>query len=435
MEEYGVRMRADLLNLVKTTRGKLGKEDRSRVMVMITMDAHGRDVLDGLVAAKVDSKDNFKWASQLRQSYNAETKKFVIKNFDARFYYAYEYIGNGGRLVVTPLTDRIYCTCCQAYNLKMGCAPAGPAGTGKTETTKDLAFALAVCIYVFNCAPEMDYISMGNIFKGLAASGSWGCFDEFNRLRLEVLSVCTVQYKAVLDALRADQTRVVINDDEVNCKRTVMGVITMNPGYAGRAELPEGLKALFRPMTVMVPDMVLICENMLMAEGFTEARVLASKFYGLYSLLKDLLSAQKHYDWGLRAVKSVLRVAGGYLRAEPELEEAAILMRALRDSNTAKILKQDEPIFFGLLRDLFPGINPPRKVDPTLQGAVVEACEQLNLWPDDDFVNRAMQLDELIGIRHCVFLLGPPGCGRTEVSKTLAAAWSINGKEDENGIH
>ena len=66
-----------------------------------------------------------------------------------------------------------------------------------------LAFALAVCIYVFNCSPEMDYISMGNIFKGLAASGSWGCFDEFNRLRLEVLSVCTVQYKAVLDALRS----------------------------------------------------------------------------------------------------------------------------------------------------------------------------------------------------------------------------------------
>ena len=61
----------------------------------------------------------------------------------------------------------------------------------------DLAFALAVCIYVFNCSPEMDYISMGNIFKGLAASGSWGCFDEFNRLRLEVLSVCTVQYKGM----------------------------------------------------------------------------------------------------------------------------------------------------------------------------------------------------------------------------------------------
>jgi dynein heavy chain len=149
-------------------------------MTQITMDAHSRDVVLKLIRDNVLSKNSFRWQSQLKQVFRDGT--ILLTNLDACFNYGYEYLGNGPRLVVTPLTDRIYVTATQALNLKMGCAPAGPAGTGKTETTKDLANACAKCCYVFNCSPEMDYQSMGNIFKGLASSGSWGCFDEFNRL-------------------------------------------------------------------------------------------------------------------------------------------------------------------------------------------------------------------------------------------------------------
>lgn len=112
----------------------------------------------------------------------------------------------------------------------------------------------------------------------------------------------------------------------------------MNPGYLGRSELPEGLKTLFRPITVVVPDLELICENMLMAEGFEGAKILARKFTVLYALCKDLLSKQLHYDWGLRAIKSVLVVAGQFKRGEPDLPEDVLLMRALRDFNLPKIV-------------------------------------------------------------------------------------------------
>jgi dynein heavy chain len=427
--------KAQLAELIQLTQTNLTKGDRQRVMCMVTLDAHNRDICEILLREKALKVTDFQWQSKLRPSFVSDVGKNAtiassakLSILDAAFDYGFEYLGNGPRLVVTPLTDRIYVTATQALNLKMGCAPAGPAGTGKTETTKDLASSLGKCCYVFNCSPEMDYQSMGNIFKGLAASGSWGCFDEFNRLIPEVLSVCSVQFKAVCDGLKAFNPvnpathRVTVESDTVNLDSTCGAFITMNPGYLGRSELPEGLKALFRPITVITPDLVLICENMLMAEGFLTAKILASKFYGLYSLLSELLSKQAHYDWGLRAVKSVLVVAGQLKRAEPTLPENVLLMRALRDFNIPKIVQADEVVFFGLLNDLFPGLNPVRVFDEELAECVALACENSGLWPDPFFTLKVMQLDELLDIRHCVFVMGPPGSGKSTSWKMLQAA-------------
>eukprot|EP00903_Cladosiphon_okamuranus_P015249 g14093.t1 len=195
-------------------------------------------------------------------------------------------------------------------------------------------------------------------------------------------------FKAVCDGVKAEAARIVIEGDEVSLDPTCGAYITMNPGYLGRSELPEGLKALFRPMTVMVPDLVLICENMLMAEGFIEA-------------------------------KSVLVVAGAFKRAEPDLAEDALLMRALRDFNIPKIVREDEVVFFGLLGDLFPGQNPPRKVDEELEHFVVKACEVTGNHPDELFCLKVVQLEELLQIRHCVFVMGPPGAGKSQSWKVM----------------
>lgn len=101
-----------------------------------------------------------------------------------------------------------------------------------------------------------------------------------------------------------------------------MGIfITMNPGYAGRTELPESVKALFRPVVCIVPDLQQICEIMLFSEGFLLAKVLAKKMTVLYKLAAGQLSKQSHYDFGLRALKSVLVMAGELKRGSPDLHE------------------------------------------------------------------------------------------------------------------
>ena len=81
------------------------------------------------------------------------------------------------------------------------------------------------------------------------------------------------------------------------------------------------MQALFRPVSMCVPDMALIVEIMLMSEGFNMSKMLSRKFVILYRLCEDLLSKSKHYDWKLRAIKTTLYVAGGMKRSAPDLSE------------------------------------------------------------------------------------------------------------------
>ena len=328
-------------------------------------------------------------------------------------------LGNTPRLVITPLTDRCYITLTQSLHLIMGGAPQGPAGTGKTETTKDLGKAIGMMVYVFNCSEQMDYKSCANIFKGLAQTGAWGCFDEFNRITVEVLSVIAVQVKSIQDAIKESKKIFDFMGEEIPLTPTLGIFITMNPGYAGRAELPENLKALFRPCAMCVPNLGLIAEIMLVAEGFLEARTLSRKFITLYTLCKELLSKQDHYDWGLRSIKSVLVVAGVLKRGDPERPEDQVLMRALRDFNLPKIVSDDNPVFLGLIGDLFPALDVPRKRDLEFEKSVKHAACDLKLQPEESFVLKIVQLEDILFVRHSVMIVGYAGTGKTQIWKTL----------------
>ena len=146
-----------LKNMIKLVRMKLEPLQRTAMGALIVIDVHAIEVVRNMINARVENINDFPWTSQLRyyweplketdgEEYKGDdTKNDVFaKQTITRFRYAYEYLGNGPRLVITPLTDQCYMTLTGALHLYFGGNPAGPAGTGKTETTKDLAKALAV---------------------------------------------------------------------------------------------------------------------------------------------------------------------------------------------------------------------------------------------------------------------------------------------------
>jgi len=422
LDDYNKTQIEELNESARQVGGKLTKLERATFVALITGDVHNRDIVAQMVREKVDSIGSFTWQMQLRFYWDADADDTVVRQVNSALFYGYEYQGALSRLVVTPLTDRCWMTITGALHVGLGGAPAGPAGTGKTESVKDLAKGIGRQCVVFNCSDQLDYKMMGKLFSGVVQTGCWTCLDEFNRIDIEVLSVVAQQLLTIRQALLGSVEHFVFEGREIRLKGTCGVFITMNPGYAGRTELPDNLKALFRGVSMMVPDYALIAEIMLYAEGFLEARPLAQKMVKMYKLCSEQLSQQDHYDYGMRQVKSVLVMAGGQKRANPELHESISLIRAMQEANVPRFLADDLPLFEGIIGDLYPNLEIPAVDYGMLQTAIEGAVVDAGLQVVPKFVLKAIELYQTFNVRFGVMTVGPTGGGKTACQKMLQQA-------------
>lgn len=474
-------------------KGTLSKRLKVTLVNLIIQEVHCVDVVSKLVKSNVNEIHNFEWLSQLRYylikdkygkyinrknlKYSEDNKlnsnkenilEYQIDNLvlsvnmlNTEKLYDYEYLGNQKRLVITPLTDRCYRTLMEAINNCLGGAPEGPAGTGKTETIKDLSRNLGIKCFTYNCSDESNFELLCRFFKGIAISGSWVCFDEFNRISVDVLSIISHQISILLNAQRMNATLWEINRMTYPFNSNMGVFITMNPDYAGRSQLPDNLKVLFRPIAMMIPDYRIITEIMLYSFGFNSARNLSTKIVSSLKLASEQLSSQDHYDYGMRTLNGIIQYIGNLStkicnsvnkdsdknevkdnrnlsndntetlilnkeskdansisdNLESTKHEEYLCQKAIRDSNMPKFIKEDYDIYEGILDDLFPNSNFVQNKNKLLLECIYDELENNNLPQSKYLISKIIDFHNLISVRHAVMLVGESMTSKSTIFK------------------
>ncbi|KAG6004495.1 Dynein heavy chain cytoplasmic [Claviceps maximensis] len=419
--------------LAETVLGDLEVIQRKKCEQMITECVHQRDVIEKLIQNNAASPDHYLWQLQMRYIYIPEGNfldRLHVKMANAKLNYGFEYLGVPDRLVRTPLTDRCFLTLTQALCQRLGGSPYGPAGTGKTESVKALGLQLGRFTLVFCCDDTFDFQAMGRIFLGICQVGAWGCFDEFNRLEERILSAVSQQIQNIQLGLKqgaedsSSQIELVGRQLSVNENTGIF--ITMNPGYAGRSNLPDNLKKLFRSVAMSKPDKELIAEVMLYSQGFNQAKQLSKQTVPFFDQCSSQLTKQAHYDFGLRALKSVLvssgglkrgRLTGGNLGAE-EVVEPEIIVQSIRETIAPKLIKSDVDILTRIEKDCFPGIEYVPANLSQLEDAIKTIAAERHLVATDLWMTKVLQLYQIQKIHHGVMMVGNSGTGKS-------AAWRL----------
>ncbi|XP_072152186.1 dynein axonemal heavy chain 3 isoform X4 [Bemisia tabaci] len=405
----------ELINLVN---GKLTAGHRITLGSLINTEVHARDILEVLISKKINQSEDFFWLRQLR--YYSIDDRISVSMVDTTINFGYEYLGNTPILVITPLTDRCYRIMMAALQLNLGGLLEGPAASGKTETVKALAKTVAKQCIIFNCTENLGYRVIGKFFKGIAQAGAWSCFDELNRIQLQVLSVIAQQVQNIHAAIISKTERFIFEGIEITINPSCAIFITLNPGTIGCHPLPDNLKARFRPVALLVPDFTMICVVSLFAAGFRSAKRLAEKLVTTCDLCSALLSSQFFYDFGMRTIKTILNLASELKLRFPSNDESSIVLQAIVNVNHPKMLSQDIQLALNIYRDLFPDAVPIPDDSTKLVDALKNSLKKHNLQATEFVVSKLLQLYEVIVQRHSIILVGEPFSGKTCSYQVLA---------------
>jgi len=412
-----------IILIINELKNNLPGRRRSLLTSSVVIMLGHKDIISLLLEKNIAKQTDFEWLTQLK--YYCNDGIIEVSIFNATIKYGYEYNFYQQNIINTPLTDRCFRTILQAYHYHLYSNITGPTDTGKTETLRNLTMALAKPFYVINCNTNISYDCIMQTFKGVVSCGAWVCFENFDKLRSELLSAIVQNLTQMARAVSSNLKTVSFEGCNLNLDVTGNICVNINLEQSRRIDLPDNLKVLFRSVTMIAPDIGKIAEVELFAGGFLRAKDLAAKLVVSYKLLTDHLAERRHYNFRMSSLKTVIAAAINMKQDIPDEDEYALLLRSMIDVNIPQLRNADIPIFQNIIQNVFPEVEMPPFNCSAILNALEAVCAKRFLILHSVFKLKAIQIIELMYVRRGLVLISDPLAGKTEILRTLAETLSL----------
>eukprot|EP01135_Chromosphaera_perkinsii_P000864 Nk52_evm27s152 gene=Nk52_evmTU27s152 len=392
----------------------------SKLSNLITVYLYKLEMIKLLLGKEVNGDEEFVWKTHMRYYLSDDKQSLQVCMGSCQIQYGFEYIGNRERLITTPVTEKCLLSMCQSFKQCSGAAVIGGSGIGKTQTCIDLGNAVAAPHVVANYSPHTTITTLCNMLIGMAATGTWLICKEVGLFSDSILSVLACQMATIYDCLKKKKDSFSLIDGIFPLVDTFACIFTLNIKERRPLPLPLNLKKLLRMSSIIVPDCLVICQGLLEREGFKNGAIIGKKIKMVHSLSNEGISSSAYYDWGLRAIRPVVKIASLMRAKEPHLSEEEVAYHSLVGYHMQKLGYRDSKTFIAIVESLFPQEAQGLKSQQQIKDAIIKISKSSTIEPCDNLISKVIQLDQVLHSSTAVFLIGPAGCGKSTCLKTFS---------------
>ncbi|XP_063775387.1 uncharacterized protein LOC134910927 [Pseudophryne corroboree] len=469
---------------LKNIEEPISQLQRLKLEHMIMQVLYLRDVMDVIFSHKVREAADFNWKRTTRFYLKKKdgTLRHELHILDVQYVYGCEFYGAKIPLIMNPITEKCFLKISQILQQRSGVIIQGEHGVGKTETIKGLSYVLGNFLVLFTCSPMTDISAISRVLNGTALEGCWSCFDDFHLLPDHAVPVFMHSARSLYDSLKAKLPKMTLQD---GCKIAAHpdSCLFLTVSRSGFQRLPNDVQAIFRTISLVVPDHTVLLKAKLTSLGFKSAKALATRLQLISELLKEQLSEEYHRHFSLQSMVEVIywanqkrqmeKIVNG--RNEPEdgrisrsssvmsyqrlpayaaspvssikadtsanknkklissnpilaaaKESHALVADALQDVIGPRMTGDSYVVFKQIVGDVFTGMydmsDYRQFFQKELEKAILTKADENKLFHHSPWLNKVKQLFSLSIVNSAVIVAGPPASGKSACISTLVQA-------------